>query len=704
MIEFLPLFLVGFALVVIAFATKIDRLELALARAAVALFGPFVEKQKRSHPRHLRALRAAHVPETYRVYASKTYLYASLVALALSVSGVYAFVALGSFVRETGRIDRIPETIEFLFVSPSELGAPTLFSLLVVSAGTAGILGGMLTYQLRWTIPRFVADDRRRHIDSTIKRNVAFVFALSRSGMPFPAILRILSRHRGVYGETAREVQVAVRDMDLFGADLLSALDRLGERTPNEELEEFAENLKNVLRSGRSIPTFLKDQYDYFLDEEESHQRRFIELLGTIAETYVTVFVAGFLFLFTVLFVIGLLMGGTLRVLQAMVYLVLPLATVGFIIYLDTITEELRESGLDDDEPARSFRFSDVRVRTDREAADTTGSNVNSPVTDGGNEVQARNWYRLSMYRRLRPLLGHFRDPVGTLTERPWFVLLVAIPLGIAWVLYSWWPALSAGTLEMAALDDGVVQALIFVTGSYAITYEIANRRIKRIEAAIPDLLDRLAGTNEAGMSIVESFDRVVTTDLGALTGEMRRTRADVEWGARVESALHRFQTRVETPAVIRVVTLLRNAMKATSDIGPVLRIAADEAKAARRLERDRRNELLAYVVVIYVAFLVFLVIVIALDTVFVPAIPTTETIPQTGGTGPVDAGIGGSMQGLTDATKESFRLLLFHAAIVQGYVSGFVAGQMGDGRVRSGAKHATVMLLVAYLFFLLLG
>jgi flagellar protein FlaJ len=254
-----------------------------------------------------------------------------------------------------------------------------------------------------------------------------------------------------------------------------------------------------------------------------------------------------------------------------------------------------------------------------------------------------------------------------------------------------------------AAYDDALIQATLFVSGTFAVTYEVSQRRIRAIQASVPDFLDRLASTNEAGMAIVESFERVVRTDLGALSTELQRTWADITWGAHVERALSRLQYRVQTPAITRVVTLTTNAMSATNDIGPVLRIAADEAKSTRRLERDRRNELLTYMVVVYISFFVFLVIVVALDTVFIPSIPTGEEFAGTAGSG-TGLGFGGNLQNLTQATKDAYSLLFFHAGIVQGFISGFVAGQMGEGSVKAGAKHGTVMLAIAYVVFLIFG
>ena len=696
-IESIPLVLVGLLVLGTLLVPASSRIDLVMTRAALALFGGYARRREPYNTRQKASLEAAHVGETYRTYAAKTFLYASIVAIAGSIAGVYVFVVGHEVLVSQGVTAQLPAPLDVFDSATGEFGFLQLFVVLLASSATIGIFGAFATYQLRWGMVRYVAGERRRRIDTTVKRNVAFVFALSRSGMPFTQVLRVLSRHTGVYGETARELGVTVKDIDLFGTDLLTALRRTGERTPSEGLEDFLENLGSVLQSGNSLPAFLKDQYEYFLHEEEAQQRQFLELLGTLAEAYVTVFVAGPLFLITILVIIGLLLGGTLGFLRAMVYLVIPLSTIGFVIYLDSITEDIRETPEGQGAETATGRFDDVRVRERSSQA----------VTDGGVVVAGRpeNQYRLAVYRRLRPYLRRLRDPVRVVTEEPTTILYVTVPIAAIWVLVAWWPAISSGTLAIDTLDDPLIQGVLFVSGTFAITYEVSRRRIEAVEAAIPDFLDRLASTNEAGMDIVDSFERVVRSDLGSLTDELRQTWADIQWGAHVEDALVRFQNRVGTPATTRVVTLTTNAMNATNDIGPVLRIAADEAKAAKRLERERRNELLTYMVVVYIAFFVFVVIVVILDAVFVPSIPTAEQFPSAGSVNGVSGmGLGGNLQQLTQATKDAYSLLFFHAAIVQGFVSGFVAGQMGEGRVKAGAKHATVMLGIAYVIFLVFG
>jgi flagellar protein FlaJ len=163
-----------------------------------------------------------------------------------------------------------------------------------------------------------------------------------------------------------------------------------------------------------------------------------------------------------------------------------------------------------------------------------------------------------------------------------------------------------------------------------------------------------------------------------------------MNWGATVEQALLRFEQRVETPAITRVVTLITNAMRASNEIGPVLRIAARQARSDLSLREQRKQEMFTYLVVIYVSFLVFLIVIGALEQVLIPSLPDTSGISDAGAVG--IPGVGGS------DNREAYRLVFFHTALIQSVVSGLIGGVMGNGSIKDGMKHATTMLLVTYL------
>lgn len=731
MLWLVPLALVAFVLLPVAFAPVSRRLNNFVIRVALAGFGDWVTDHGRNRDARRTLLQSVHARETYRMFASKTLLYTGIAAVAGSVLGVYlvaGVLAILSVSPEAMR-EALPGQLHFLaglLVLP-DISAGQLFVLLLASSATLGVASAWVTYWLRWENLSYRANARERQIDESLARTVAFIYALSRSGMAFSDVLRTLSRNRNVYGEAASEFAVVVEAMDYGGLDMLTAIERLADRTPSEKFGEFADNLASVLQSGQNVSAYLDGQYERYQEDAEAQQESFLELLATLAEAYVSVFVVAPLLFITILVVMGLMaLGDTLNLLRVIAYFAIPLATVGFVIYLDSITESLDASRNDRDVRLAAASLADVR-RTDDATSERTGierpeeesvgmrPDGGEPAADAGQSAEGAsagsdaasagesagvvNFERLDVFERVRWLREGLSDPVKTLRNNPDVVLYVTVPLALLSIAVRAWPHLSAGSLTLRVLDDFVVQAALFVLLAFSVVQELHRRRLAAISAAVPDFLDRLASTNEAGMSVIESLGRVNRSDLGALDAEVGKLWTDIEWGVDAETALYRFEDRLDTPIITRVVTLLANAMRASGNLSRVLRIAADDAQDTRRLQRKRRQELVTYNVIIYLSFLVFLVIVVSLNSILIPNLPTGASAPAGGS----QIGISGPIGGISDVNVDAYTLLFFHTALIQAVCSGLVAGQMAEGSVRNGAKHATVLLAIAYVLFLFL-
>lgn len=788
---FLPLVLALGLLAPIALVTVDDRIDLAVTRVAVTFFGQYVAEESEQKVNQQRRMRAAHVGDTHRSFAARTLLFATLAGLAGSILGVYviagvlAALQLGSDAVEAA----LPPQLSVLaaLTDVSSLGLLELFPLLLLSSGTFGAGLGLGAYYGRWIVMDQRAYARAGRIEATLPRTVAFVYALSRSGMSFPKVMTTLAENEDVYGEAARELGVAVREMETLGADPLTAMDRLSNRTPADNMAEFAGNLSSVLGSGRNLSEFLRNQYHRFQDEAESQQEQYLEILSTMAEAYVTVLVAGPLFLITILVVIGLVLSSnTIGLLRLMVYMAIPLATFAFVVYVDSISQgnadgttdaggftdprkALVAGTLDDSETDGDTLAGAVTVDTGEEGGDDGGgggggdgsgraeSGGDGPggaggsrdtvsaggdgrssgdgaaaTTDGGtvgesdglggglgggNERHgddagrasaADPWQtsreRLAAYDTLSTYLEKLGEPSRLVRDNPGVTAYVTLPIALVWIVVR------AGTLPLElfpairTLDSPIVEGTVFVLAAYAAAYEYEKRRTRGVERAVPDFLDRMASVNDAGMSVVESVETLADDDVGALTPELERTWRDMQWGADLVTALHRLKDRVDSVLVTRAVALTTNAVAASGDVAPVLEIAADEARSTRQLRTERRQVMLTYLVVIYVAFFVFLGIVAALTTSFLPAIEGAELGGSLGGSVPGVGGGAGALGGIQNVDTGKYVVLFFHASAIQGIASGVVAGQLGEGNVRDGVKHVTVMLFVTYVAFTLVG
>jgi flagellar protein FlaJ len=695
----LPLAVALVLLAPVALAPVDRRADLLLSRVAVALFGGYVSNRSGRRSHQTDALRAARARTTHREYASRTLLFAGLAGVAGGVTGFYLAAGLRALIRTPAStlLAVLPDQLAVLARLPA-LSTTQVLGLFLLSSVTLGVGGALVAYWVRWAVLRRRARIRATRIDASLPRTVAFVYALSRSGMAFPAVLRTLSHNDGAYGEAARELGIAVREMETFGTDIITALQRTADTTPSDTLDEFVDNLASVLASGRSLPPFLRGQYERYQEEARTQQEQYLDLLSTFAEVYVTVLVAGPLFLITVLVVIGLVLQNTLGLVRFIGYAGLPLATVGFVVYVDSMTEMLPNSRTVTGRAADGRRQVTDPRRTVRRRTTDAATDGGGPTAAAGRTPREReNLARVAVYRRLSRLRRAIDDPFGTVLREPAATLVVTLPLATAWFLARTLP-LPSGAAAVAAVDEPLVESAVLVLAGYAGVYELRKREATALARSVPDFLDRMASVNEAGMTVVESLGRVTRGDLGALGEEVERTWLDVRWGADASTALRRLDRRTRSAAVSRAVTLVTNAMHASGDIAPVLHIAADEAGESRRLRRERRQEMLTYLLVIYLAFLVFLAILVALTVSFIPAINEASAGAAGAGAGGVAGGVFG---GLGGANTDAYRVLFFHLAAVQAVCSGTVAGQLGEGSVRDGAKHAAVLLAAAHVVFL---
>jgi flagellar protein FlaJ len=100
---------------------------------------------------------------------------------------------------------------------------------------------------------------------------------------------------------------------------------------------------------------------------------------------------------------------------------------------------------------------------------------------------------------------------------------------------------------------------------------------------------------------------------------------------------------------------------------------------------------MVVYLVIIYMSFFVFLFVIAMLAMTFVPTMATA-------GKAATEVGAGGQFIGFFN--PDLFIRVMFHASLVQGFFSGLVAGQMGEGAVSAGLKHSIVLSLIAWVTF----
>lgn len=279
----------------------------AHVRLALRLFGPAARKAAARQPKLRFALEQAHLPHLPESFVALTWLNALLVLL-----GGYALATLG-------------------FALAASLGRPPQGAVLaVVLAAPAMLASCAFVAQSVW--PDYQAGERRRRIDRDLPYAVNYVAAMSSAGVVPAELLRDLAREP-TYGEVSREAAWMVRDIDLLGVDLLGALGRAAARSPSRRWAEFLQGAKTAILSGGDLKAYFGAKAEQYMAENRRVQREFLDSLGVLAESYVTVVIAGPLFMLvmlSIMLVIGNASASTETFLFLLVFLVLPVTHAAF--------------------------------------------------------------------------------------------------------------------------------------------------------------------------------------------------------------------------------------------------------------------------------------------------------------------------------------------------------------------------------------
>lgn len=202
-----------------------------------------------------------------------------------------------------------------------------LGSLNIITASLSILVGigfCMLTYLGFLVYPSLVAARRRRRIDAILPYAINYIAAMAGAKVIPADVFRSLAK-ADIYGDVAVEARYIVRDIDLFGRDLNTAIKNVATTTPSMWLQEFLYGVITTSTSGGELEPYFRVKAEVYTSENRRAQKEFIETLGFIGEMYVAAFVAGPLLLIIMLSVILMLSGGAPTPLYLITYLLVPL-------------------------------------------------------------------------------------------------------------------------------------------------------------------------------------------------------------------------------------------------------------------------------------------------------------------------------------------------------------------------------------------
>ena len=163
------------------------------------------------------------------------------------------------------------------------------------------------------------------------------------------------------------------------------------------------------------------------------------------------------------------------------------------------------------------------------------------------------------------------------LATRILFFALVPFWLGLIFLIN---PLNMSGMLHLATAGLGI--AVLTIGPSSRLNSKVTARS-KDIQKSLPDVLDLLVISVEAGLGFEQAVDRVIHNVPCQLSDEFARVMGETSAGATRAEALRALQERVDLPEIRSFVMAMIQADKFGVSIGRVLRAQAEEMRIKRR-------------------------------------------------------------------------------------------------------------------------
>jgi flagellar protein FlaJ len=220
-----------------------------------------------------------------------------------------------------------------------------IFNIALLPAVLFGV--GMSMFTLAFTIigfycyPIYRADLIKRQLENELPFTAGYMAILASAGVSPTSIFNSLSNLDARAAATIQAKDI-VRDVNLFGSDIISALEETSKRTPSERFREMIEGYISTIHSGGDLAAYLRQKSMQYIKLKRISLKKYADTLSMLSEFYVAILLTGPLMLTIMLIVMAMLGSGSLWIfspdllLSLLTYLGIPLGAMTFLIILDT--------------------------------------------------------------------------------------------------------------------------------------------------------------------------------------------------------------------------------------------------------------------------------------------------------------------------------------------------------------------------------
>ena len=182
--------------------------------------------------------------------------------------------------------------------------------------------------------------EKSKKMDSSLPFASLYLSTISGTKLPLEKIFKIFGRF-SKYGELTEEVELINRDIEAFGFDVHTALERAVDRSPSKNFKDLLWGILSTSTSGGDVTSYLREKSKGLMEDYRRKLMEFSKKMMMLSEIYLTAIILGTIF-FVILSAIFSGIGGGVNSIILMqtllIFIFLPLMSMLFIILVKAST------------------------------------------------------------------------------------------------------------------------------------------------------------------------------------------------------------------------------------------------------------------------------------------------------------------------------------------------------------------------------
>ena len=189
------------------------------------------------------------------------------------------------------------------------------------------------TFLILYYYPATEKDSLAKKIDKELPFAVIHMSAISGSGIEPSAIFRIIGLNKE-YPYLRKEIRKVLNQINLYGYDLVTALNNVSKTTPSTKLAELYSGLSTTITSGGDLQNFFEKRAESLLIVYRLEREKYTKVAETFMDIYISVVIAApmiLMILLIMVFVLQINTGFSVSQLTALVIGIIALINAVFI-------------------------------------------------------------------------------------------------------------------------------------------------------------------------------------------------------------------------------------------------------------------------------------------------------------------------------------------------------------------------------------